>query len=402
METEKETIEVYINKLKKGIKNLNNLLSLSKMPFQIATETGHIAIEINPSPDFCKFFCQEEPTALCSGYKNHLNSAKNNDIFHFPCPMGLHNFIIPIPAPDADPRFYLLGGEVFREDTRYQKYMIPVEKLAKEKNIPKDNVARAISQIKTMETEQIELYEQMCKYIAHNLSESLYTPTNKIAKLSLEKEILEKKIIDLETKNSFLVINPHFLFNTLNTITRVAYYENAHKTEELLYCLSDLLRYNLKQDNSLHPLSEELENIKKYLYIQKVRFKNRLNYEIEIPESIQQYQIPNMILQPIIENALVHGITSKQDTGLIRVTAETSGDNFYIYISDNGHGFPTRVLNQLSKQRFTEIKTSTTRTGIGLFSTNKRIQYFFGNAYGLSVKHSDFTGSTVSLFLPIK
>lgn len=213
---------------------------------------------------------------------------------------------------------------------------------------------------------------------------------------------MKKKIIDLETKNSFLVINPHFLFNTLNTITRVAYYENAHKTEELLYCLSDLLRYNLKQDNSLHPLSEELENIKKYLYIQKVRFKNRLNYEIEIPESIQQYQIPNMILQPIIENALVHGITSKQDTGLIRVTAETSGDNFYIYISDNGHGFPTRVLNQLSKQRFTEIKTSTTRTGIGLFSTNKRIQYFFGNAYGLSVKHSDFTGSTVSLFLPIK
>lgn len=101
MEMEKETIEVYINKLKKGIKNLNNLLSLSKMPFQIATETGHIAIEINPSPDFCKFFCQEEPTALCSGYKNHLNSAKDNDIFHFPCPMGLHNslFLYRHPTP---------------------------------------------------------------------------------------------------------------------------------------------------------------------------------------------------------------------------------------------------------------------------------------------------------------
>ena len=80
MEMEKETIEVYINKLKKGIKNLNNLLSLSKMPFQIATETGHIAIEINPSPYFCKFFCQEEPTAsifLVARYSGKTQSTKN-------------------------------------------------------------------------------------------------------------------------------------------------------------------------------------------------------------------------------------------------------------------------------------------------------------------------------------
>lgn len=206
----------------------------------------------------------------------------------------------------------------------------------------------------------------------------------------------------METKNSFLLVNPHFLFNTLNTIARVAYFEHAAKTEELIYCLSDLLRYNLKQDNNLHPLSDELENIKKYLYIQKIRLKNRLNYEIDIPETILQHRIPNMILQPIVENALLHGITPKHDVGLIRITAEQQGNSYFIYVSDNGYGFPDEVLKSLTERDFSKIETTTTKSGIGLLSTNKRIQYFFGSSYGLSIKHSDFTGSTVGLFLSVK
>ncbi|WP_302442049.1 sensor histidine kinase [Colibacter massiliensis] len=109
-----------------------------------------------------------------------------------------------------------------------------------------------------------------------------------------------------------------------------------------------------------------------------------------------------MILQPIVENALLHGITPKHDVGLIRITAEQQGNSYFIYVSDNGYGFPDEVLKSLTERNFSKIETTTTKSGIGLLSTNKRIQYFFGSSYGLSIKHSDFTGSTVGLFLPVK
>lgn len=394
--------EPHVNKIRVGIKKLNNLLSLAKIPLQVATQTGHILVEINPAPDFCKFVCQKSSSILCDTCVSRLQDKNNSDFFHFACPFGLYNFAVPIFSPKDYPRLYLIGGQVYSEEAQYHKYMIPVDKLAKEKGLSTAVIAKTIGQIDTMEMPQLEIYERMSKYIAHNLSESINTPNTTVARLSLEKELLEKKIIDLETKNSFLLVNPHFLFNTLNTIARVAYFEHAAKTEELIYCLSDLLRYNLKQDNNLHPLSDELENIKKYLYIQKIRLKNRLNYEIDIPETILQHRIPNMILQPIVENALLHGITPKHDVGLIRITAEQQGNSYFIYVSDNGYGFPDEVLKSLTERDFSKIETTTTKSGIGLLSTNKRIQYFFGSSYGLSIKHSDFTGSTVGLFLPVK
>lgn len=224
----------------------------------------------------------------------------------------------------------------------------------------------------------------------------------KIAQLSLEKNILEQKIIDLEAQNSSLVMNPHFVFNTLNTIARVAYFEKSHKTEELIYCLSDLLRYNLKQNNTLHTIQEEIENTKKYLYIQKIRLKNRLEYEINIPQQFQNYKIPNMILQPLIENALIHGIMPKKNGGRIQIAAKKTNEYFTIQIIDNGYGFPPKVLSLLNQQNPISIKSSPADTSIGLLSTEKRIKHFFGEAYGIYIEKSDSNGSIVGITLPNK
>ena len=204
--------------------------------------------------------------------------------------------------------------------------------------------------------------------------------------------MLEKKINDLEAKNMSLVVNPHFLFNTLNSIARIAYFENSHTTEELIYCLSDLLRYNLKQADQLHTIASEIDNIEKYLHIQKVRFKNRLEYEIDISEDIRSCRIPNMVIQPIVENALIHGITPKRDGGKINIFADKFHDKIIISITDNGNGFPREVLEQ--------IKNNENKLGLGFRSTDKRIKQIFGENYGLEIIKSDYSGSTVTVSIP--
>jgi sensor histidine kinase YesM len=274
--------------------------------------------------------------------------------------------------------------------------MINVQSLQNEKNADLEFIAKAIASLKTVEAIKLKIHEQLCNHIAKNisidLSENAIHADPDVARLSIELEILEKKIIDLEAKNMSLVINPHFLFNTLNCIARIAYFEHSHKTEELIYCLSDLLRYNLKQDDQLHTIGSEIDNIEKYLYIQKARFKNRLEYCIDVSEKIKSYRIPNMVIQPIVENSLIHGITPKRDGGKIIISAEESENVVVISVADNGNGFLNDVLHN--------IQNCESKSGLGYRSTDKRLKQYYGENYGLKIVKSDFSGSTVTITIP--
>lgn len=300
----------------------SGILSLSNISLLLIDTNGDILLEFIPSPDYCKYVCQQSENRICSDY---ISRFKTGNYGRFVCRHGLENILLPVTVKDETVG-YIAGMQVFLQNTEYQKYMIDIPTLAADKNLEPEFVARSISTLKTVENNKIEINEQLCNHIAKNisldLSESLNNADTDIARLSIEKEMLEKKIIDLEAKNMSLVINPHFLFNTLNCIARIAYFENSHTTEELIYSLSDLLRYNLRQGDQLQTIGAEIDNIEKYLYIQKVRFKNRLEYNINIPEDIKAYRIPYMVIQPIVENAVIHGITPKRDGGKISITAE--------------------------------------------------------------------------------
>lgn len=189
-----------------------------------------------------------------------------------------------------------------------------------------------------------------------------------------------------------LAVNPHFLFNTLNCIARIAYFENSHTTEELIYCLSDLLRYNLKQDNQLHTIDAEINNIEKYLYIQKARFKNRMEYSIDVPKEIKSHKILNMAIQPIVENAIIHGIAPKRDGGQIKIYGEKYNNDIIISIMDNGNGFPKDVLMN--------IQRTDNKSGLGFRNTDKRLKQYYGQQYGLRIIKSDYSGSTVTITIP--
>lgn len=376
----------------------SGILSLSDIALFLADTSGEILLEFIPSPDFCTKVCMERGGRVCPDYNSRFQPGGEGS---FVCRHGLENILIPIKIED-EILGYIGGMQVFLPETEYQKYMIDVQSLQDEKSPELEFIAKAISSLKTVEENKIRIHEQLCGHIAKNISldltESVNNTDSDVARLSIEKEILEKKIIDLEAKNMSLVINPHFLFNTLNCIARIAYFEHSHTTEELIYCLSDLLRYNLKQDDQLHTIGSEIDNIEKYLYIQKVRFKNRLEYDIDIPDKIRSYRIPNMVIQPIVENALIHGITPKRDGGKISIFAEEQKNGIVISILDNGNGFSKEILEKIRHSE--KVQQTENKSGLGIWSTDNRLKRYYGDRYGLEIVKSDYSGSTVTITIP--
>lgn len=370
----------------------SSILSLSDIPLFLADTNGDILLEFIPSPDFCTNVCQEKCNHLCTDYKKHLTNGKEGN---FVCCHGLENILYPITM-NNEIVGYIGGMRAYSQDTEYQKYMIDIQSLMKLHNQDLETIAKSIASLKIIEENKKKIHEQLCGHIAKNisldLSETASHANQDVARLSIEKEMLEKKINDLEAKNMSLVVNPHFLFNTLNCIARIAYFEHSHTTEELIYCLSDLLRYNLKQENQLHTIASEIDNIEKYLHIQKVRFKNRLEYVIDIPDDIKSSRIPNMVIQPIVENALIHAITPKRDGGKIGIYAEKFSHKIVISIVDNGNGF--------SKDALDTIRNSENKSGLGFRSTDKRLKQYYGEDFGLEIIKSDYSGSTITITLP--
>lgn len=212
---------------------------------------------------------------------------------------------------------------------------------------------------------------------------------------SASVELLKEELVNMEEENQVLSLNPHFLFNTLNCIAKTAYFEGAGTTEEVIYCFSELMRYNLKQKHKRHLLATEIENIEKYLYIQKMRLKKYLTWEINILDELISYNIPNLTLQPIVENAIVHGISAKEEGGRIRINAEARPDKICIYIEDDGVGFPQETL-QLLRNGHGERKGE----HLGLNTTDKRLKRCYGSEYGIQILHTGPQGSKVAVTIP--
>lgn len=385
------------NPLKKLIApNLYNhyssILSLSDIPLFLLDTNGDILLELIPSPSFCIHLCQEREDRVCLDYICQLKSGKKG---RFTCRYGLENILFPIIVQD-ETLGYIAGMQVYLKQNEYKKHLIDIYSFDKDKTVDLEFIAKSIACLKTVELDKIKIQEQLCAQIAKNISldlyESIVHPYGDVEKLSIEKEMLEKKIIDLEAKNMSLAVNPHFLFNTLNCIARIAYFENSHTTEELIYCLSDLLRYNLKQDNQLHTIDAEINNIEKYLYIQKARFKNRMEYSIDVSKEIKSHKILNMVIQPIVENAIIHGIAQKRDGGQIKIYGEKYNNDIIISIIDNGNGFPKDVL--------LNIQRTNNKSGLGFRNTDKRLKQYYGQQYGLKIVKSNYSGSTVTITIP--
>lgn len=226
------------------------------------------------------------------------------------------------------------------------------------------------------------------------LLEEVYISKLKEAELSLTKTEIELKMLQSQ-------INPHFLYNSLETIRGMALEEGQEDIAEISSSLGKLLRYNLRNSSSTVCLHEEMKFSEMYLQIQKLRFEDRVEYDFEIPESLRECQVVKFSLQPIIENCFVHSIGPDAKNIKITISAMVLGDSsLVIRITDTGMGMNKEQLDDLT-EKFNKNVSTLAGQHIGIMNVQQRIRSLYGPEYGISIKSIRGLGTEVSLQLPI-
>ncbi len=193
-------------------------------------------------------------------------------------------------------------------------------------------------------------------------------------------------------------INPHFLYNTLDAIVWSAESGNQRQVVKMVGSLSDFFRTSLNKGKEIVLIREELQHVRSYLEIQQIRYQDILSYEIDSADSINNYTIPKITIQPLVENALYHGIKNKRGGGCISVIGREKEDAVEIVVKDNGIGMTPERLEEVRKGL--EAEAPGQSAIYGLYNVNERIKLSFGAEYGISVESEYGEGSEVTVRLP--
>ena len=233
---------------------------------------------------------------------------------------------------------------------------------------------------------------------ARMLSDSLNAMIDKINELLDQVTTEQIRLRKAEFELLQAQINPHFLYNTLDTIVWLAEAGDQKRVVSMVGNLSDFFRTSLNQGKDIISIREELAHVRSYLEIQQVRYQDILRYEITVPEDLYEYKIPKITIQPLVENALYHGIKNKRGQGTITVTGKRNENGFVLYVRDNGIGMTQERLKEV---RAGIQKLSYTGKEIyGLYNVNERIRLNFGETYGISIESTYGEGTCVSISLP--
>ncbi len=192
-------------------------------------------------------------------------------------------------------------------------------------------------------------------------------------------------------------INPHFLYNTLDTIVWLIESGEISESVKMVGSLSNYFRFSLSRGQNVITLKEEQQHIKSYLEIQQMRYRDLMEYEIDIPDELKRYILPKLTLQPLVENALYHGIKVRRRKGLIRVQGRIQDDSVILEVSDDGCG--------MTAERLAEIRASLEderSEGFGLRTVHQRIRILFGGDYGLSVESTPDVGTRITVKIPMQ
>ncbi len=198
-------------------------------------------------------------------------------------------------------------------------------------------------------------------------------------------------------------INPHFLYNTLDTIIWMAESKKTDQVVKIVTALSNFFRISLSKGMDWITIGEEVERIRSYLTIQKMRYRDILDFKIDVEEDVAENTILKLLLQPLVENALYHGIKNKRQRGMIHVRARRKGENeVLLEVEDDGIGFTPEKLHQLRAELDEDQGDIKLESGFGLGNVNKRIRLYYGEPYGLSVQSDYMSGTCVTLVIPAK
>lgn len=191
-------------------------------------------------------------------------------------------------------------------------------------------------------------------------------------------------------------INPHFLYNTLNSVSSLIKMNCPDEAFIMIQAIGTFYRTSLSDGKTLIPLEQEITNIENYIKIQKVRYGNKIEYEIDIENEILQEWIVKLTLQPLVENSIYHGIKEMRGKGIIRIKGWKEKNKVFIQVSDNGLGIPEEKLEELFSKDYREKGSA-----FGLFNIQQRLQIYFGKEYGLTVESKLSQGTKATVCIPV-
>lgn len=231
----------------------------------------------------------------------------------------------------------------------------------------------------------------------NKMSSEIDNLLNRVYKEQLTRKEAELKALQAQ-------INPHFLFNTLESINWMAQLNDVPEIRDMVTSLSELMEASIGKGNPMIPLSKELKYIDSYLTIMKYRYGDRLAYESRVEPCALHQEVPKLILQPLIENAIYHGVDKVRKKCLIELTVEKQEDQIYIEIKDNGKGIKpeeVRCMNEQFEENRRDYFLEKHSKGIGLANVNSRLKLFFGQKYGLMIESEYEHYTKITLCIPI-
>jgi two-component system sensor histidine kinase YesM len=250
--------------------------------------------------------------------------------------------------------------------------------------------------------EQGEFLEASIEEITNNelgsLTQSFNEMTERIANLIDENAIEQRERRRSEMRALQAQINPHFLYNTLDSIIWMSEANCNDQVVEMTSALAKLFRQAISNDKEEILIREEKEYVKNYLTIQQMRYKDKLDYSIEIDQEIEGFKIIKFVLQPLVENAIYHGLKYKEGKGYLVIKGYRRGDFAYVEVRDNGIGMTEEKLSEIFKEKETDFK----KNGVGINNVQKRLQLFYGETFSLKFQSEINQGTTVTVTIPIE
>jgi len=234
------------------------------------------------------------------------------------------------------------------------------------------------------------------EHLSHSIRSMVSTMRHLMDDIIQQEE--QKRRSELDVLQS--QINPHFLYNTLDSVVWMT--ENG-RTQDAVVMITSLARFfriSLSRGSNIIPIADELEHARHYLTIQKMRYKNKFSAEISAENQVETLYTLKLIVQPILENAIYHGMAYADGDGEIVIRAFREGDDVLIEVADNGPGMPEEVVMQLLDPNAPQAAFGTKGSGIGFRNVHRRIQLAFGPAYGLTILSEPDAGTTVRIRLP--
>lgn len=265
-----------------------------------------------------------------------------------------------------------------------------------------DPVGEACSELSVM----ADAFEEMAGYVERNID--VLKENAHLAQMLLKEErerlAMENLVTQAELRSLQAQINPHFLFNTLSMISQSAYLNEDVMTYELIDRLSDFLRYALDKSNTTSTLVEEIQSIENYMFIQKKRFGGRLDFVLDVPDEIPNLCLPAVVLQPLVENAVKHGVASMTEEAVITLKVQKRKNSVRIQVEDNGIGMSAEQLEKLlsTLSVISEPPENEQNASIGLLNVYRRMKLYFGNAFRFSIESEMSCGTVVSISLPME